>query len=244
MPSFPSFGLLHFQNSLLLVLFSLRTERAFKQSRTQQRYQRTMIYPHPAEDELVIRMSLRESEADQISLAETVSCGGTSSLEEEETRPCNACPNCDDMCESPDCSSCADKKRALTSGTTSRSVGGGGSTADCSKTHAWCQPQHVQYFTPCQVRRHVHADSCWLVAGDTIYDATPFLKTHPGGSTCILRSAGGRKDCTKDIALHSKRAQQMWKSNIVGKVRPCGCCNQSQQQQALTDSRPWWMIWQ
>jgi cytochrome b involved in lipid metabolism len=205
-----------------------------------------MIYPHPIEDELVMRMSNTEAEADQISLAETASCG-TSSLEDEETRPCNACPNCDDVCESPDCLSCVGKKRALTDGATSRPIGGGGSSPVYTgpQHHAWGQPLNTRYYTPCQVRRHVHADSCWLVAGDTIYDATPFLKTHPGGSTCILRSAGGRKDCTKDIGLHSKRAQQMWKSNIVGKVRPCGCCNQTQQNnQASTDARPWWMLWQ
>jgi cytochrome b involved in lipid metabolism len=151
------------------------------------------------------------------------------------------------VCESPDCSSCVGKKRALSDGVTSRPIGGPGSTlvnASPQHHHGWGQPQHTRYYTPCQVRRHVHADSCWLVAGDTIYDATPFLKSHPGGSTCILRSAGGRKDCTKDIGLHSKRAQQMWKSNIVGKVRPCGCCNQAQQQQASAGARPWWMLWQ
>jgi hypothetical protein len=178
---------------------------------------------------------------DQLSVADTVSCGN-SSLEEDEIRPCNACPHCDDVCESPECQACVEKKHSLQS-ISPQAPGTCPVLVDRDGCFAGPQPKRaVPCYTPCQVRRHMHADSCWLVAGDTVYDATPFLKSHPGGSTCILRSAGGRRDCARDIQLHSKRGQQLWKTSVVGKLRPCGHGG-DQSQHHSAEARPWWMFW-
>lgn len=42
---------------------------------------------------------------------------------------------------------------------------------------------------------HASADSCWSIIHGVVYDLTPFLKSHPGGSAILLKYAG--KDATK-----------------------------------------------
>ena len=76
-------------------------------------------------------------------------------------------------------------------------------------------------FTRCQLRRHCTEDSAWLLCGSTIYDATPFLKVHPGGMKSILRKSGGAADCTEDMAMHSRQANKKMKSKKVGKLVRC-----------------------
>lgn len=92
------------------------------------------------------------------------------------------------------------------------------------------------YYTICQVRRHNTRQSCWLVAGDTIYDATPYLNTHPGGMESMLRRGGGASDVTRDLQFHSAKGQRMFKKYKVGKVRPCGTHEE-------TGKKPGWFPW-
>jgi cytochrome b involved in lipid metabolism len=92
----------------------------------------------------------------------------------------------------------------------------------------------------CQVRRHNHAESCWLVAGDTIYDATNYVAIHPGGTDSILRKAGGATDCTRDMQFHSKASKQMWKKYKVGQLRPCACLGGNSESE---EDSGWWMFW-
>ena len=98
-----------------------------------------------------------------------------------------------------------------------------------------CNCNGEAYYTMCQVRRHNTLESCWLVAGDTIYDATPYLLTHPGGTASILRKGGGASDVTRDLQFHSAAGKQMFQKYIIGKVRPCG--------QSIEDKKPFWIIW-
>lgn len=98
-----------------------------------------------------------------------------------------------------------------------------------------CSCSDEVYYTICQVRRHNTMESCWLVAGDTIYDATPFLRIHPGGTTSILRRGGGASDVTRDMQFHSAVGKQMFKKYKIGKIRPCG--------QSIEDKKPFWIIW-
>jgi nitrate reductase (NAD(P)H) len=92
-------------------------------------------------------------------------------------------------------------------------------------------------FTICQVRRHCTADSAWIVAGDSIFDATQYMAQHPGGVDAILRKAGGTVDCTEDLQFHSRSGKKMWQKYLVGKLVPCTVT------QGSSLSRPWWQLW-
>ena len=96
----------------------------------------------------------------------------------------------------------------------------------------------------CQVRRHNHADSAWIVAHNhVIYDVTDYLKAHPGGADCILRKAGGVQDCAVDLAFHSKRGRKAWENYRVGTVRQCGEPRDAiRKSLSLSPSHPchWW----
>lgn len=91
------------------------------------------------------------------------------------------------------------------------------------------------FYTRCQVQSHDNESSCWLVAGDVIYDATSLLKSHPGGKECILRKAGGVADCAMDIFFHSQRGRAMWERHRIGRLLECG--------QEPPQSSQWWMFW-
>eukprot|EP00567_Pseudictyota_dubia_P011388 CAMPEP_0197443238 /NCGR_PEP_ID=MMETSP1175-20131217/9024_1 /TAXON_ID=1003142 /ORGANISM="Triceratium dubium, Strain CCMP147" /LENGTH=203 /DNA_ID=CAMNT_0042973839 /DNA_START=252 /DNA_END=863 /DNA_ORIENTATION=+ len=132
--------------------------------------------------------------------------GNPSSVRDE--RPCDACPFCRDVCSNADCPNCVAKREKST-------------TSDCvSARNGWCCSPTKKY-TMCQLRRHNNASSAWLLVGDTIYDATPFVSKHPGGAYSILRKSGGQADCSKDMAFHSNHARNIWKKRQVGKLITC-----------------------
>jgi hypothetical protein len=155
--------------------------------------------------------SSSESHTAELSVSEDVPEAAPASLSSiDELTPemrsaCNACPHCADVCSDPFCMDCSSKKKAqpVVSSTT------------CSNDDA------TSTYTPCQVRRHNHAASAWLVCGTDIYDATPFLERHPGGKNSMLRRAGGVADCTEDMKMHSRAAIRMWKSSRIGTL--CAC---------------------
>ena len=91
------------------------------------------------------------------------------------------------------------------------------------------------FFSRCQVRSHDNDSSCWLVAGDVVYDATSLLKSHPGGKECILRKAGGVEDCSMDIYFHSQRGRAMWERHRIGRLVECG--------KEPSSNSQWWMFW-
>lgn len=116
---------------------------------------------------------------------------------------CNACPHCDDRCNNQNCRTCSTKRMQ-------------------QKVNLIYPFQSDEtYYTMCQVARHDHADSCWLLVGDTIYDATSYIAKHPGGKTSIIKKSGGKVDCSVDFDFHSKNARRMWKKYKVGKVYRC-----------------------
>ncbi len=132
---------------------------------------------------------------------------------------CDACPHCDDICGNYDCERCASK---------------------IMKTRQHCcfveQPMEEHEYTMCQIRRHGHEASAWLVAGDWIYDATQYILRHPGGSSSILKKSGGATDCTEDFHFHSKVGQRLWEKYKVGRVKPCPSHVQHTERQ-------WWKFW-
>ena len=55
-----------------------------------------------------------------------------------------------------------------------------------------------------QVEQHASDNDAWIVVKDKVYDCTPFLEKHPGGSASITMNAG--QDCTEDFtAVHSAK---------------------------------------
>ena len=131
---------------------------------------------------------------------------------------CDACPYCADTCPSTGCNDCS---RKMTCAALSCSGSRGCKSSRC--------------YTRCQVRRHNSAESAWLVAGDSIYDATEYLQHHPGGKASILKKAGGLVDCTEDLRFHSRSGRHMWQKYYVGKLIPCV--------ESEKERRQWWEFW-
>ena len=111
---------------------------------------------------------------------------------------CDACPYCHDTCADPDCPRCAVWRL---------------------RPRKMCRGCAV--FSPCEVRRHASAESCWLVAGRDVFDVTSFLPRHPAGTRSIVRKAGGA-DCTEDLGFHSAKAQKLWMQHKIGRLEPRG----------------------
>lgn len=114
---------------------------------------------------------------------------------------CDACPSCPDTCLVPDCAACSLKR---------------------SRLSLLPPPAGPRCYTPCEIRRHNSMASCYLVAAPHVYDATTFIREHPGGKRSILRYGGGAKDVGEDINFHSAAARAVWKKLVVGKVKECG----------------------
>ena len=157
--------------------------------------------------------------SDDVPEAAPASLSSIDELAPQLCSTCDACPHCADVCADPFCRDCSSKKKAhhVVSSTT------------CNNNDETPFPT----YTPCQVRRHNHEASAWLVCGTDIYDATPFLESHPGGKTSMLRRAGGVADCTEDMKMHSRGAVRMWKGSRIGTVCACpgkggtAACNNS-----------------
>jgi cytochrome b involved in lipid metabolism len=161
------------------------------------------------------------------------SCESSSQLTDDSSEPdlsseppslvsestCDACPYCNDVCADKNCSSCLFKKSS------NRDPG----TSKRFPTIPEPLPPRVnccdidKFYTRCEVRRHNHIDSAWLIAGEYIYDATRYIKSHPAGSTCILLKSGGSSDVSQDMAFHSRLAMSMWRDCRIGKVKKCPC---------------------
>lgn len=72
-------------------------------------------------------------------------------------------------------------------------------------------------FTMEEVEKHDHKDSAWFVHDGKVYDATPFLKEHPGGADSILLVAG--TDATDEFnAIHSDKAKKQLLEYYIGDV--------------------------
>ncbi|ORY78545.1 nitrate reductase [Protomyces lactucae-debilis] len=66
-----------------------------------------------------------------------------------------------------------------------------------------------------EVEKHKDAESCWFINDGEVYDATPFLKEHPGGIESITGVGG--EDSTEDfMAIHSETAKQMLVDYHIG----------------------------
>lgn len=132
--------------------------------------------------------------------------GGCSPLRARKRRDsssCDACPHCNDVCPVEGCKACSEKLQRILSMSSS----------------SGSEPRSKAY-TLCEIRRHNHPGSCWLVAHGRVYDATFFAKEHPAGSEPILKRAG--KDVSRDFDFHSNKAiNGPWKKLEIGHVVNC-----------------------
>lgn len=68
-----------------------------------------------------------------------------------------------------------------------------------------------------EVKKHISAESAWIIVHGHIYDCTRFLKDHPGGADSILINAG--TDCTEEFeAIHSNKAKKMLEDYRIGEL--------------------------
>mmetsp|Transcript_4467 Transcript_4467/g.6491 ORF Transcript_4467/g.6491 Transcript_4467/m.6491 type:complete len:180 (-) Transcript_4467:145-684(-) len=136
---------------------------------------------------------------------------------------CDACPCCRDTCDNANsCIPCQKKRNATTMPRMHESSSN--LLALLSSICSGESPENnnaQKTYTMCQLKRHNHAESAWILVGDTIYDATPYIRSHPGGTETILRKSGGAADCTEDMRFHSGRAQREWRKFKVGTLVAC-----------------------
>eukprot|EP01059_Diplonema_ambulator_P007505 TRINITY_DN16971_c0_g1_i1.p1 TRINITY_DN16971_c0_g1~~TRINITY_DN16971_c0_g1_i1.p1 ORF type:complete len:189 (+),score=40.23 TRINITY_DN16971_c0_g1_i1:234-800(+) len=76
-------------------------------------------------------------------------------------------------------------------------------------------------YTPAQVTSHNTLDDCWIVVNHSVYNITPFVNQHPGG-TRILQQYAGRVATTSFNKIHSKKAKTMLNRYLIGYVRLVG----------------------
>lgn len=137
---------------------------------------------------------------------------GASAIAVEPFDDCDACPHCADVCSKIRCCSCKDKARRMK-----------------LRTSCGCE----QDYTMCEIRRHCTSESAWLVAGGYVYDATTYIRMHPGGENSILKKCGGIVDCMQDLHFHSSKGQKLWRKYRIGRVKKC----------CPDDDKIWWMFW-
>lgn len=178
--------------------------------------------------ELAVSEFLLPDEQDDMSMVRTESFASLDDDDDVAIEPtksaCDACPCCNDICNDNACKGCQSKKRRL-------------SFIDCSCLHP--REPELRWFTRCQVKRHNTKDSAWLVAGDKIYNATPYLDCHPAGEASILRKSGGMVDVTRDFKFHSPSAQKLFRSLEIGRIKPCSC--ETPKVEGARSS--WWELW-
>ncbi|GMI13365.1 hypothetical protein TrVE_jg3006 [Triparma verrucosa] len=126
---------------------------------------------------------------------------------------CDACPNCLDVCSSPSCPTCSKKLHTFYNSHPS-SLSPPPSSLKITSNKST--------YTLCEIRRHNHLASCWIIIKSRVYDVTDFLESHPGGVKSLLKYGGGVKDCEEDMMFHSYKAREIMERYRIGKVGECG----------------------
>ncbi|KAL7467451.1 hypothetical protein ACHAXS_007694 [Conticribra weissflogii] len=151
----------------------------------------------------------------------------TSTCSRHEFIECDACPYCSDVCDNPNCLQCQKnqhKPKHLECRGPETNWLVEAFSIICPGTADSNDKSNSKNYTMCQLKRHNQAESAWILVGDTIYDATPFIHNHPGGKAAILKKAGGAADCSEDMKFHSKRAQKELKKYKIGTLVRCPRC--------------------
>jgi cytochrome b involved in lipid metabolism len=78
----------------------------------------------------------------------------------------------------------------------------------------------------CQVITHNNSNTgYWLHDGKHIYNITDYLNKHPGGRAILINRNAAGKSIKPDIAFHSKAAEALMETYIIGSVGKCNDLN-------------------
>lgn len=84
----------------------------------------------------------------------------------------------------------------------------------------------TKQYSQSDVRKHSSQESAWIIVHGHVYDATAFLKDHPGGADSILINAG--TDCSEEFdAIHSEKAKAMLDTYRIGELITTGYTSDS-----------------
>eukprot|EP00179_Madagascaria_erythrocladioides_P006670 CAMPEP_0198317402 /NCGR_PEP_ID=MMETSP1450-20131203/6890_1 /TAXON_ID=753684 ORGANISM="Madagascaria erythrocladiodes, Strain CCMP3234" /NCGR_SAMPLE_ID=MMETSP1450 /ASSEMBLY_ACC=CAM_ASM_001115 /LENGTH=138 /DNA_ID=CAMNT_0044020601 /DNA_START=82 /DNA_END=498 /DNA_ORIENTATION=+ len=72
--------------------------------------------------------------------------------------------------------------------------------------------------TAAELAKHKATDDLWLAIRGEVYDVTPFVDEHPGGSEVLLDEAGKDATAEFDQIGHSDEAEAMLAQFHVGKL--------------------------
>jgi hypothetical protein len=133
------------------------------------------------------------------------------------TYPSNACDECRKRWEAEELAGGPAACGALP---VSGRSGGAGAGADSDGSAKRAPATYARDgYTICDVRCHVTASDCWLVAHGRVYDVTRFIAEHPGGRNSIISHAGA--ECSVDFDFHSACAQRVWRKFEIGRLKKC-----------------------
>ena len=76
----------------------------------------------------------------------------------------------------------------------------------------------AKVYTLEECKKHNTIDDCWLVMYEKVYDVTPFMDDHPGGSEIMLDVTG--RDSTDDFedVVHSSTARKQLEGFYIGEL--------------------------
>ncbi|CDW80177.1 cytochrome b5 [Stylonychia lemnae] len=79
------------------------------------------------------------------------------------------------------------------------------------------QQAQDRQITKDEITAHSAEGDCWLLIEGKVYDVSPYMDKHPGGSDILLANASGQ-DASEayEDADHSKRAKEMLKKYFIG----------------------------
>ncbi|KAK9436787.1 Nitrate reductase [Metarhizium brunneum] len=78
-------------------------------------------------------------------------------------------------------------------------------------------PRADRLVTMCELKSHSGEQEPWFIVDGQVYDGTPFLEGHPGGSASIFGAAG--QDVTEEfVTIHSENAKAMMPAYHIGKL--------------------------
>lgn len=82
------------------------------------------------------------------------------------------------------------------------------------------QGGRMRQFTLAEVRAHRREDDCWMVCNGRVYNVTPYMLFHPGGTKELMKGAG--KDATKLLRdIHAwVNVESMLRNCLLGVIKP------------------------
>ncbi|KAJ0402044.1 hypothetical protein ATCC90586_010192 [Pythium insidiosum] len=132
---------------------------------------------------------------------------------------CDACICCNDVCEHDGCFFCAEKEYQLRMAFASSSS----VLRERAKTSSVASSYFNvdRKYSSCELRRHQHQRSCWVLVDGLVYDVTDLLGVHSGGMQALLDAARAGQDCGDIMRQHPPEARRMLAEYRLGEFYAC-----------------------